>query len=53
MKHKGRWLEGKHLMDKEDMLLSSIRVLSQGVLNGAFVYSDSAPAWVLVSFAEM
>jgi hypothetical protein len=38
-------MEGKHLMGNEDLLLSSLRVLSLGVLLDSSVNSDSSPGW--------
>jgi hypothetical protein len=45
MFHEVRSLEGKHLMGNEEWRLSSLRVLSLGVLLDSSVNSDSTPGW--------
>jgi len=41
--HEGRYLEGKHLMDNEDWLLSRMQVLTLGMVLDSSVNSDSSP----------
>jgi len=45
MMHKGSKMEGKHLMQNHDWLLSQMRLLSLGELLDSSANSDSSPGW--------